>query len=215
MTNGPEERPPGSRPPEPGHPPPPGPPGQPQTPGAPAPQPPPPGQPPAEAPYGGPSARRPGPSGPRASFGQRLGAALLDGLIVGGVVMVVFIAFAGLAALLLQGAGEDPPPLVPILFGVVWLVLAAGSIAYFIYFEGGPTGQTWGKRALNIRVVDSRTGQPLGYGKATVRWLARILSQAPCYLGYLWMLWDDEQQTWHDKLSDSVVVPTTAYPVPR
>ncbi len=32
-------------------------------------------------------------------------------------------------------------------------------------------------------------------------------------LGYLWMLWDKENQTWHDKMATSVVVPVSAYPV--
>jgi hypothetical protein len=27
-----------------------------------------------------------------------------------------------------------------------------------------------------------------------------------CYLGYLWMLWDDQKQTWHDKIVDSAVI---------
>ncbi len=30
-------------------------------------------------------------------------------------------------------------------------------------------------------------------------------------LGYLWMLWDPEKQTWHDKLATTVVVPADAY----
>ena len=33
-------------------------------------------------------------------------------------------------------------------------------------------------------------------------------------LGYLWMLWDRERQTWHDKFANAVVVPIAAYPVP-
>ena len=28
------------------------------------------------------------------------------------------------------------------------------------------------------------------------------------------MLWDPEKQTWHDKLSNTVVVPVAAYPPP-
>jgi uncharacterized RDD family membrane protein YckC len=27
-------------------------------------------------------------------------------------------------------------------------------------------------------------------------------------LGYSWMLWDSEKQTWHDKAANSVVVPS-------
>jgi uncharacterized RDD family membrane protein YckC len=33
------------------------------------------------------------------------------------------------------------------------------------------------------------------------------------YLGYFWMLWDREAQTWHDKLASTVVVPISAYPL--
>jgi hypothetical protein len=32
-------------------------------------------------------------------------------------------------------------------------------------------------------------------------------------LGYWWMLWDPQQQTWHDKLVATTVVPTSAFPV--
>ena len=28
----------------------------------------------------------------------------------------------------------------------------------------------------------------------------------PLFLGYFWMLWDREKQTWHDKMAGSVVV---------
>ena len=45
--------------------------------------------------------------------------------------------------------------------------------------------------------------------------IGRIIASIPCYLGYLWMLWDKESQTWHDKIANDVVVPTSAYPVER
>jgi uncharacterized RDD family membrane protein YckC len=32
-------------------------------------------------------------------------------------------------------------------------------------------------------------------------------------IGYLWMLYDPEKQTWHDKVAGTFVVPTSAYPV--
>ena len=43
------------------------------------------------------------------------------------------------------------------------------AIPYFVYFEGGPTGQTLGKRALGIRVIDLNTGGSIGYARALVR----------------------------------------------
>jgi uncharacterized RDD family membrane protein YckC len=132
-----------------------------------------------------------GPSGPRASFWQRLGSVLIDGIILA-------IAF-GILFAVLKWAG--------------YFLGLAVTIGYFIYFEGGPSGQTLGKKALNIRVVDYATGGPLGYGKAFLRYIGRIASQVVCYLGYLWMIWDKEKQTWHDKIAGTVVVPTSAYPV--
>jgi uncharacterized RDD family membrane protein YckC len=132
------------------------------------------------------------PSGPRASFGRRLVAALVDGLVFA-------VLFGLLFALTNQGVAYG----VGILF----------SLAYYTYFEGSASGQTVGKRALGIRVIDFRTGAPIGYGRAFIRWIGRILSQIPCYLGYLWMLWDKEKQTWHDKLANDVVVPVGDYPV--
>jgi uncharacterized RDD family membrane protein YckC len=96
--------------------------------------------------------------------------------------------------------------------GVLAYVLAiVGSIAYFIYFEGGPKGATPGKQIVGIRIVDMRTGGPIGYGRAFIRWIMKIVSGIPLYLGYLWMLWDKEKQTWHDKVADCVVVPADAY----
>jgi uncharacterized RDD family membrane protein YckC len=81
------------------------------------------------------------------------------------------------------------------------------DLAYFTYFHGS-TGQTPGDMALSIKVVDLRdgTGLPIGYGRAFIRWLGSILSAIPLFLGYFWMLWDREKQTWHDKIAGSVVV---------
>src|SRR3712207_5448478 len=125
-----------------------------------------------------------GASGPRANFGWRFLAALADGIIVGIPIAILFFIFAGIG----EGGGA-------VIGYIIGIILA---IAYFTYFEGGPTGQTLGKKICNIRVVDFNTGGPIGYPRAFGRVFARYLSQIPCYLGYLWMLWDKEKQTWHD-----------------
>ena len=94
-----------------------------------------------------------------------------------------------------------------------YAVSLIGSVAYDVYFHGSASGQTVGKRALGIRVIDFGSGGPIGYGRATIRWLGRIVSGFFCYLGYLWMLWDKEKQCWQDKIAGSVVVPADAYPM--
>ena len=133
-----------------------------------------------------------GPSGPRAGFFRRLGAVIVDALVV-GIPVGIILALVNSSALY-----------------ALWTVV---GLAYFTYFEGSQSGQTVGKRALGIRVIDYQTGGPIGYGRAFIRWIGRIISALLCYLGYLWMLWDREKQTWHDKLANDVVVPTDAYPV--
>jgi uncharacterized RDD family membrane protein YckC len=132
-----------------------------------------------------------GASGPRAGFWQRFGAVVVDGVILAVVEVILTVALKGVGRILAE-------------------ILA---IAYFVYFEGGPSGQTVGKRALGIRVVSFDTGGPIGYGRAFVRYVGRLVSFFVILLGYLWMLWDSEKQCWHDKMARDVVVPVNAYPV--
>jgi uncharacterized RDD family membrane protein YckC len=130
-----------------------------------------------------------GASGPRASFGLRLGAYLIDSVII-------FVAYFILA----------------LIHPALGILAALAGIGYFIYFEGGPTGQTIGKKTVGIRVIDFATGGPIGYGRGFLRYIGRIPSSI-FLLGYLWMLWDPEKQTWHDKIATTVVVPVESYPV--
>jgi uncharacterized RDD family membrane protein YckC len=134
----------------------------------------------------------PSPSGPRAGFWRRFAALLIDGILL-GIVNVILRAIAGM------GGGTGLGTLV--------------SLAYFTYFEGGATGQTLGKKAMGIRVIDFGGGGSIGYGRAFIRWIGRFVSAIVFLLGYLWMLWDKERQTWHDKFANSVVVPVSAYPL--
>jgi uncharacterized RDD family membrane protein YckC len=135
-------------------------------------------------------------AGQRASFGRRFVASLLDGLIL-GVLYLILVAVLGR--------------------GVAYAVNVLAGLAYFAYFEGSPSGQTPGKRALGIRVYDFGRGSPngIGFGRGIIRYLGKLISGIPCALGYLWMLWDKEKQTWHDKLASTVVVPVSQYPVER
>ncbi len=158
-----------------------------------------------------------GPSGPRASFGQRLGAYVIDYLIfavplflvatVLGVFSAATVEFNPETGEIASSGGPGAGAL------LLFYLLAIGApLLYFGYFEGGPTGQTIGKKVLGIRVIRKQDGQPLGWGLAIGRYFARALSSI-CLLGYLWMLWDSEKQTWHDKLTNTVSVPLTAYPL--
>ena len=60
---------------------------------------------------------------------------------------------------------------------------------------------------MGIKLVEERTGQPIGAGMCFVRDLAHILDGF-FYLGYLWPLWDNKRQTFADKILTTVVVET-------
>jgi uncharacterized RDD family membrane protein YckC len=125
------------------------------------------------------------PSAEKAGFWIRFGAAFLDGILLAIV--------SGILRAVLHDAGA-----------VIGILI---DIAYFTYFEGS-SGQTLGKSACNIKVIDDSTGGSIGYGRAFLRWIGRIISTIPIFLGYFWMLWDGNKQCWHDKIANDFVVRT-------
>ena len=203
-------------------PPPPPPPGQGSTPPPPPPSigtpPPPPGAvatAPGYPPYG---YGAPPVGGERAGFGIRLGGYLLDGLLY-GLLIAAFVVpgvIMGIAAFdgctwddnsdeLLCPSGKPDGALIAAGLAIAlvgWLIVA------FIYIRAlGRTGQTWGRKIVGIKVIGEMNGEPIGFGRALGRQLfAGFISAQIFYLGYLWMLWDDKKQTWHDKVVGSVVV---------
>jgi uncharacterized RDD family membrane protein YckC len=160
--------------------------------------------------------------GERAGFGARFGGWLLDGLLglvafIPGIVLIIVSVAAGHDAICTRSgfSREDrfyqcrEPNAGLLVLGI--LLLAAGYFGYiaFLVIRLGRTGQTPGRKAVGIKVVDKNTGQPIGGGKALGRYaFAIFISGQVCWLGYLWMLWDADKQTWHDKVVNSIVVRT-------
>jgi uncharacterized RDD family membrane protein YckC len=162
-----------------------------------------------------------GPSGPRANFGQRLLAYLLDTLILVVPILILIVLLGGFdSENVNRRTGEfTDGPLANGAFGITLLGLAL-SIAYFTSFEGSNSGQTIGKKALGIRVISQETGGPIGYGRALLRnavrslpGLIRVIGFLWTLLDHLWMLWDRENQALHDKAARTLVVPVAAYPI--
>lgn len=126
-----------------------------------------------------------------AGFGRRLGAALLDALII------------GMATGFLQLLAPDS--------GAVYALETLGSVLYYVLFVG-LRGQTPGKMALGVKVLGPDGGPP-GAVRAFVREvIGKFFSALVLCLGYLWMLWDPKRQCWHDKLAGTVVVRAEALP---
>jgi uncharacterized RDD family membrane protein YckC len=157
-----------------------------------------------------------------AGVGARLGALILDGIIVALLFVPAVIAIAAgpteLEACTIDEQGfrtsgsgvpgicEEPTGGTIAAAALLGLVALAGGLLYHTFMIGG-TGQTLGKKAVGVRVVDASSGAPIGNGRALGRYLfAAFISGNLCALGYLWALWDQRKQTWHDKVVSSVVV---------
>jgi uncharacterized RDD family membrane protein YckC len=131
-------------------------------------------------------AAAPAASRTRAGFWKRVAGFVLDAISINLLAIPVYFV--------------PYPAVSTVCFIVVW-------VTYFTLLDGGPNGQTIGRMALEIRVVDIDSGEPIGYARGLIRTLGRLPSELVLFLGYFWMLWDGEKQGWHDKLARSVVVP--------
>lgn len=86
-------------------------------------------------------------------------------------------------------------------FNFVGMLIMAG---YFIVLEGG-SGQTVGKKALNIRVLTA-DGDSIGYLKAFARYIGRIISAVILGIGFIMIAFDGEKRALHDRMIDSRVM---------
>ncbi len=146
-----------------------------------------------------------------AGFWSRFGAYVIDGIVAGIIVKIsMWLALLPMTYYFSQGfmsgnpqLGAIPPSLPMALFLGVSLSLALQSL-YFILMWGR-RGATLGKMAMKIKIVRT-DGSDISYGAAFLRYIGTFISGVLFCLGYLWMLWDDKNQTWHDKIASTCVV---------
>jgi uncharacterized RDD family membrane protein YckC len=134
-----------------------------------------------------------------AGFWLRLGALLIDQLIIAVVVVIILLAIFGTQYLELQQRGETL--WADILFQVVLPAVAA--ILFWRY-----RGATPGKMLLSAKIVDADTLGPPSTGRLIGRYFAYLVSIVPVFFGFVWIAFDKRKQGWHDKLAGTVVIRT-------
>jgi len=133
-----------------------------------------------------------------AGFWIRLGAYIVDSVVIGLVTLVLGIP---LAFLLGKSTGSMAiASFGPLFYGMALLL----PIAYHIYFLG-KNGYTPGKGFLGLQVI-RQDGTGMSYGDAGIRFFSYILSSIPLCLGFLWIGFDRNKEGWHDKIADTYVV---------
>ena len=142
-----------------------------------------------------------------ASWWSRVGAQIIDGIIVGVGALVLFLPIgaalgAGFAADSDAGVGAA------VLGLMLWVVcVALVALLYAPTLMARTNGKTLGRMVTNIRVVRV-SGQPITFGFAMLREVAvkalgfgiagSITFGIANLLDLLWPLWDEENRALHD-----------------
>jgi uncharacterized RDD family membrane protein YckC len=134
-----------------------------------------------------------------AGFWRRVAAAILDGLVVGIVTVPISLAFSGDG----MGSSTYSPEASSISTAISWL--------YYAFMESSARQATLGKMALGIVVTDLE-GRRIGFGKATGRYFAKILSALILGIGFLMVAFTQRKQGLHDILAGTLVVKGQATP---
>jgi len=124
----------------------------------------------------------------RAGFLRRLLAALYDWLLILAVMMVLSVPVVAL----LDDAVAPGNQFYRIALGLL-------AAAFFTGFWSRG-GQTLGMKAWRLRLRNA-DGNPVDFRRSSARLLYACISLLPAGLGFLWVIWDRDGKSWHDRWS--------------
>jgi uncharacterized RDD family membrane protein YckC len=143
-------------------------------------------------------------------------AYLLDSVILGAAVLVLFLPLVFLTGLsanfeaIAQSHHGQPNAAVIGGFIAMMLVFVLISILiqwlYHAYLESGEKQATWGKQALGIYVTDLM-GNRVTFGRASGRFFAKIVTgMIPLGIGDIMAGFTERKQALHDMMAGSLVL---------
>ena len=147
-----------------------------------------------------------------ATRGKRFGAGLIDSVPVAFITIIFFgQVVSGIMSLIQDamnslseyGSYYNNQPYVTggVSYPSVVLIFLGAELYFF------SRSQTIGKAILGLRVVDARTGRPVGFAKMLLREIiVKKASSSVLWLGYIWILIDKYNRGWHDKILDTYVI---------
>lgn len=128
-----------------------------------------------------------------AGFGPRVGAALIDSILLTVVGLIVTLP--------LMASGST---------GAAWFFSLAISFAYFAGMESSPLQATVGKLVFGLRVADLE-GKRIDVGRAAIKHLLRLLTTLTAYLcigvlGWLMVAFTKRKQAFYELASGTVTL---------
>lgn len=143
-----------------------------------------------------------------AGFWPRVGAKIIDSIIVGVVNVGVAVVAGGLMGAIFASSMDNPNTAIAVALGIQAVTQVTGiliALFYSIYFIRKQDA-TPGKRLLGLKVLRA-DGSSLTKGRIVGRYFAEIVSSITLLIGYLMVAFDkEERRALHDRICDTRVV---------
>ena len=165
-----------------------------------------------QAAYAQPMPYAPAPVSPYGGFWIRFLAFFIDQIILGIVAApLYFIMVLPRIIPIIQDAHESGEPSPEMIASIVGTALTSGFIVligawlYDALLTSSPWQGTVGKKILRLKVTDE-AGNRIGFGRATGRFVGKVLSQMIAYIGYIMIAFTDRKRGLHDILAGTLVM---------
>jgi uncharacterized RDD family membrane protein YckC len=150
-----------------------------------------------------------------AGWWSRVGAALIDSLIIGVGALIILALFGSVFSVGFFDSEETGVIALVVGLMLSFVAIAIVALLYAPLMMDRTNGKTLGRMAMGIRVVRAN-GQPMTFGWAMLREVAvkallfgfagSITVGLANLADVLWPLWDDENRALHDFLVDTRTV---------
>ncbi len=142
----------------------------------------------------------------KASFFSRLLAFIIDMLLLNAIFLIVSFGIDWSLSYLFQSFGITDEDFSNIMIGsIIYFVCVSIMFFYYVYFTH-VYGKTLGKAVLGIKVVNKQGKNPEISEVLKREVIGKILSSLLFGMGYIWALFDRNNQALHDKIARTYVI---------
>ena len=129
-------------------------------------------------------------------FGSRFLASIIDSVLVVMLTLPILYSIYGAEYFETDASFKGSSD-----FIISYILPVLVVILFWIYKSATP-----GKMLVSAKIVDAKTGNQPTPLQCITRYLGYYVSMFALGLGFLWILWDDKKQGWHDKMAGTVVI---------
>lgn len=138
-------------------------------------------------------------------FWQRVVMYLMDLIIISGIIFLISQIFN-----VKYSSQEDIGFLVSFIVNIGLIIPAVYTLLFWKL-----KGATPGKLIRRVKIVDAKTGKIPKLWRLILRYLCYPISKSLLFFGFFWIGIDSRKQSWHDKISRTVVIKPNIIKIPK